>query len=130
VSKAARLQLKTELLAMHSTDQEVRRIFSEKRPEDFTPEDVARLNSVDRQNTARLKEIIRQFGWPTKRLVGQDGVNAAFIILQHADHSFQKEMLATIERAFDRHQLSGEDYAMFVDRVLLGDGKQQRYGSQ
>ena len=115
---------------MHSTDQEVRRIFSEKRPEDFTPEDVARLNSVDRQNTARLKEIIRQFGWPTKRLVGQDGVNAAFIILQHADHSFQKEMLATIERAFDRHQLSGEDYAMFVDRVLLGDGKQQRYGSQ
>ena len=39
-------------------------------------------------------------------------------------------MLPAIETAFKHNQLSNQDYTEFVDRVLVGDGKPQKYGSQ
>jgi hypothetical protein len=39
---------------------------------------------VDRDNTARLREIIGRHGWPGHRLVGQAGAHAAWLLAQHA----------------------------------------------
>ena len=129
-SGKAAAQLRITLLDMGKADQEVRVIFTQKKLDEFTPEEINHLQEVDRNNLARLKEIVRQCGWPTKRLVGGDGVQSAFIVLQHGDHAFQKQMMPAIETAFKHNQLSNQDYAEFVDRVLVGDGKPQKYGSQ
>src|SRR5882724_8732975 len=41
-----------------------------------------RINEAGTRNNARLCQILKEFGWPTSTLVGQDGVGAAFFLLR------------------------------------------------
>jgi hypothetical protein len=77
-----------------------------------------------------VKVIVRQYGWPSPRLVGRDGAEAAFLLVQHSDHAFQKQMLPLVEKAYRSSELSGQSYALLLDRVLVGEGKPQVYGTQ
>ena len=77
-----------------------------------------------------MKEIVKKHGWPKPELVGPDGVQAAFLIVQHAEHEFQKEMLPHVKKAFQDGAIPGQSYALLLDRVLVGDGKPQVYGTQ
>jgi hypothetical protein len=63
-------------------------------------------------------------------LVWWDGTEAAFILVQHADHSFQKELLPLMQREYKAGNLSGPNYAFFLDRLLVEDGRPQIYGSR
>lgn len=86
---------------------------------------------IDAENTKRLGEIIDRFGWPTKRLVGADGANAAWLIVQHADLNpqFQRKCLDLMAKA-PRDEIARQDFAYLTDRVLLAEGKKQVYGTQ
>jgi hypothetical protein len=50
------------------------------------------LQAVDAANTARMKRIVAERGWPGRSLVGDDGAQAAWLLVQHADHdpAFQR----------------------------------------
>jgi hypothetical protein len=91
----------------------------------------AKVRRVDRENTAELRAIVTQFGWPGRSLVGQRGASAAWILVQHADQDrpFQKQCLKLMEAA-PEGEVSKQDVAFLTDRVLLADGKKQRYGTQ
>lgn len=93
---------------------------------------LARMAKLDADNAAQLKKILRERGWPGKSLVGADGATAAFLIVQHADHdpAFQKEVLTLLREAYRSGEASGEHLALLTDRVLVAEGKPQRYGSQ
>lgn len=74
--------LREELLAMVRTDEQVRSeleadgsLFDGYHP---------RMESVHRRHAARLREIIREFGWPGHHLVGEDGARSAWLIAQHS----------------------------------------------
>jgi hypothetical protein len=71
-------------------------------------------------------------GFPTKAQVGDDGVEAAFLLVQHADGDplFQATMLPQLEVSLKRGELKGESLAMLTDRVYKGQGRPQRYGTQ
>lgn len=90
------------------------------------------MREVDEDNIARLRHIVRQDGFPTAKLVGYDGVSAAWLILQHAENDpvFQASLLPTIERQVQRGELAAQDYALLADRVFLAQGKSQRFGTQ
>jgi hypothetical protein len=77
-----------------------------------------------------MKEIVRQFGWPGPELIGQDGTDAAFILVQQADHEFQKQKLPLVKSAYQAGKLQGQFYALLLDRVLVSEGKPQVYGTQ
>ena len=62
------------------------------------PATLARIDSVDAGNLAWMRTLVRQRGWPGRDLVGMDGTEAAFLLVQHAGHGFQKEMLPLVER--------------------------------
>jgi hypothetical protein len=89
-----------------------------------------RMKAIDEQNTKRIKEIVIQIGWPSTKLVGVDGANAAFLLVQHSDLKTQKEMLPLLKKAFQDGDVSGQNYALLLDRVLVGEGKPQLYGTQ
>jgi hypothetical protein len=91
---------------------------------------LAREAAIDARNTARMKMLIKEYGWPGPELVGWDGTEAAFILVQHADHSFQKELLPLMQKKYKTGDLSGPNYALFLDRVLVEDGRPQVYGSR
>lgn len=119
-----------ELIQMMEHDQLARQRLIEKGYDDIDSLDVAWVDSIDVANTKRLQQFIEEKGWPRKTQVGTKGVKAAFLIVQHADHVFQKEMLPLVQTAYEQGELSGQELALLTDRVLVREGKPQRYGTQ
>jgi hypothetical protein len=123
-------KLRKELLSMMKVDQDARQalIQSGKTTGDL----VERVAELDRKNTARMKEIIDKHGWPGRRLVGDDGANAAWLLVQHADQdrAFQKRCLRLLEKAVKDGDATGGQLAYLTDRVRVGENKKQVYGTQ
>ncbi|MFN2453054.1 MAG: DUF6624 domain-containing protein [Pyrinomonadaceae bacterium] len=130
IQSAINPSLRQELLQRAEQDQAIRHELIRKGIEHPDESVVARMDAIDAANTKRMKALVRQYGWLGSELVGQDGTKAAFLLVQHADPTFQREMLPLVEKAYRRGELSGQDYALFLDRVLVYEGKPQVYGTQ
>ena len=91
-----------------------------------------RMAAVHDMNAARLREIIREHGWPTITLVGLEGANAAHRIAQHSiNHpDFMRECRALIKKASERVQIPREHFAYIDDRIRVYEGMPQRFGTQ
>ncbi len=122
--------LRRELLRRIAQDQAIRDELVKKGMEKPDQGVLARMTSIDAANTKRMKAIIRRYGWPGPGLVGRDGTEAAFLLVQHADLALQKEALPLVEKAYRKGELSGQSYALLLDRVLVAEGKRQVYGTQ
>jgi len=90
------------------------------------------MHEADASNTAWLKGVIDHSGFPTPEQVGKQGVNDAWLLVQHAeaDPGFQSRVLAMLEPCVHDGTIRASDYAMLDDRVRINQGKPQRYGSQ
>lgn len=122
--------LREELLRMIEQDQAIRNEWI-KAGVDTPQESIKqRIETIDKTNLARIKAIVQRYGWPVPETVGVDGAGAGFLIVQHGDHAFQKRMLPLARLAFQTGKLQGPDYALLVDRVLVGEAKPQIYGTQ
>ncbi|WP_109210268.1 MULTISPECIES: DUF6624 domain-containing protein [Microbacterium] len=87
---------------------------------------------TDEERTERLREIIEAHGWPTYSLVGEEAEDAAWAIAQHSDHdpAFQREALEWLRVAVENGDASGGNLAYLTDRVAVGAGDPQTYGTQ
>jgi hypothetical protein len=121
--------LRAELLAMAADDVSVHEVVRGA----ADPERVAYRREVDARNAGRLWEILDDYEtWPGRRLVGDDGARAAWIVAQHAieDPGLQRRCLEMLEIAVDCGDADPVHYAYLLDRVRMADGKDQLYGSQ
>ena len=93
---------------------------------------IAQMGQVDAADRARLKQIIRQCGWPGFDLAGTDGEGFAFEVVQHSDaeRAFQKRCLSLIKAAVTQGQAMPNDAAYLIDRICTGEHKPQVYGTQ
>jgi hypothetical protein len=91
---------------------------------------VAEMRAVDNRNLARLVAIINQYGWPGRSLVGKAGATTAFLVIQHSDSEVQQKYLPLVQKAAAQGELEKSAAALLQDRVLMGQGKPQIYGSQ
>ncbi|KFA93473.1 DUF6624 domain-containing protein [Archangium violaceum] len=123
-------QLRDELLRMMEEDQAARHAAGAARFKDTAANE--RMKAIDVKNTARMKELVAQVGWPTKTLVGERGAKAAWLLVQHADLdvAFQRQCLPLLEKSVAAGEGSPKDLAYLTDRVLVAEGKPQRYGTQ
>ena len=127
--------LKKELAELYRTDQGIRlKIDSVEKKMGMdaamAPALVNEMRTVDERNLARLLAIIKQHGWPGKTLVGSEGSTTAFLIIQHADAETQRQYLPVLREAAAKGELQKSALALLEDRVLMEQGKPQRYGSQ
>lgn len=122
--------LRRELLRRVGQDQAIRNELIRKGADHPDSSVLARMRAIDTSNTKRMKAIIRRNGWPSPKLVGRDGTEAAFLLVQHADLAFEQQALPLVEKAYREKELSGQSYALLLDRVLVGEGKPQVYGTQ
>jgi hypothetical protein len=138
-SAAADEKLRQELLQMVKEDQDVRmKLLDLAKSASRDPKklgdlpEIKKLRDLDKKNTEQLKALVVKHGWPGKSLVGVDGAHAAWLLVQHADHDrpFQKKCLTLMEAAAKKGEVTKADVAYLVDRVLIGEGKKQRYGTQ
>ena len=86
----------------------------------------------DQTRTERLKQIVRERGWPTYSLVGEEAEDAAWAIVQHSDHDpdFQREALEWLRAAVANDDASPGNLAYLTDRIAVGGGEPQTYGTQ
>ena len=121
-------QLHDELMARMEKEQNLRGALID------SPDDIQllmRMAEADAQNTMWLDEVIQQQGWPTKSLVGEDGAQAAFLIVQHSPApQFQKKCLELLERAVKQNEADIINLVYLTDRIRTFEGKPQVYGTQ
>jgi len=90
------------------------------------------LMAADRRNTAMMRRLIEDIGWPTYAKVGSLAGNTSWLMVQHADRwpLFQEACLPLLKAAVDEGQAAPADYANLFDRIRVARGEKQRYGTQ
>lgn len=126
----ADLELRSELLRRREADQAPRRKMRPGTP--FDRGLLTEMEATQRDNVEWLKQVIADRGWPGRSLVGPDGADAAWLIVQHAAHDpdFQRECLGLLEEAAAAGEVSQSNVAYLTDRVMLKETGRQRYGTQ
>lgn len=125
-----RLTLRTELLAMRAEDLRVREDLSKAGISEsgYHPE----MEAVHCKNASRLGEILAEHGWPTRMLVGVDGEEAAWLIVQHSigDPNLMRAAVPLLEKAVAADEAPAWQLAYLTDRIAFFEGRPQRYGTQ
>lgn len=127
------LSLKTELNEIYNEDQEIRKSYIEaEKAEKWADKDsLAKvMQRVDSVNVAKVCGILDAKGWVGKSIVGDKGNMALFLIIQHSDLLTQQRYLPMAKRAAKVKNAHGGNLAYLEDRVALGEGRSQIYGSQ
>lgn len=89
------------------------------------------MQAVHEENAVTLDGIIQERGWPTSDMVGDDGAEAAWLIVQHAIGlpEFQRRCLELLKEAATAGSIPAWQPAYLLDRILTFEGKQQVYGT-
>lgn len=124
-------EVRAQLLARANNDAQARNAAIAA-PESGRAVLMKRVVEVDGDNLAWLKREVAAHGFPTVAQVGEQGMASAFLLVQHADRdpAFQRASLAALSTPARRQGISGQEFAMLTDRVLVHDAKPQRYGTQ
>ena len=121
--------LRLELLAMYAEDQAA---LKSGKADMQDPKVMAEVKALTHRHTARMKEVVAKYGWPGASIVGEDGANAAWLLVQHADDdlAFQKLCLANMDPLVATEEVSVIDHAYLYDRVAVNEHRLQRFGTQ
>ena len=121
-----RPDLRDELLRRAGRDQQARVTGDVRLP------DGEAMARVDAENLPWLRALVDEVGWPGRSLVGDDGADAAWLLVQHADQdpAFQRRCLGLLGPAVADGEASGAHLAYLTDRVLLAEGRPQLYATQ
>lgn len=90
------------------------------------------LVRLEQTHAVRLREIVTQYGWPSRSLVGAQASTAAWRILQKAEWqpTLQAELLERVQPQVASGEIPAEEYAQLTDRVRVARGQPQLYGTQ
>ncbi len=85
---------------------------------------------MDSINLIKIKYILNNYGWLGPEEVGVQGNSTIFLVIQHSDLTTQEKYLPMMREAVKNGKAKGSALALLEDRVALGEGKKQIYGSQ
>ena len=85
---------------------------------------------TDSLNLIIVRRLLDERGWLGPDVVGSDGSSALFLVIQHADLAAQEHYLPMMRDAVKKGTAQGSSLALLEDRILMRNGKRQRYGSQ
>jgi hypothetical protein len=88
------------------------------------------INYVDKINQNKVKTILDKYGWLGPEIIGKQGNATLFLVIQHSDLATQIKYLPMMQDAVKNHIASPSSLALLEDRINLGNGKRQIYGSQ
>jgi hypothetical protein len=87
------------------------------------------MHRTDATNLVRVQAILKQYGYPGKSLVGAPTNEAVWHVIQHNPATIS-QYLPLLKTAAQQGELPFYRYAMMLDRQLMGEGKEQLYGTQ
>lgn len=88
------------------------------------------MQFIDSTNLIQVEALIGKYGWLGISFVGSRGNNTIFLVIQHSGLATQEKYLPMMQKSFEEGESRPSDFALLQDRVLMGQGKKQIYGSQ
>ena len=88
------------------------------------------MEQKDSINLMKVKAILDKFGWLGADIIGEEGNQTLFLVIQHSDIVTQEKYLPMMREAVKNGKAKGSELALLEDRVALRHGKRQIYGSQ
>ncbi|WP_329957031.1 DUF6624 domain-containing protein [Xylella taiwanensis] len=123
-SSAQLKDIAAQLIAMGEQDQADRKLV-------MSPGfDNHALYTADLKRQQQLKRLTEGRGLFRLSEVGQDAVTSEYLIIQHSEPAFMKGFEKEMGELAAKGDLPKDDYATFVDRILIYENKPQRYGTQ
>jgi hypothetical protein len=109
-------------------------------PADDAPATARQVLVTVKANTARLQQIAAAHGWPGRSLVGEDGADAAWLVLQHtnsqvttirsaAGDEFCRSCAALLREAVARGEAHPRHLAAITDSIRLADDEPPEFAS-
>lgn len=124
--------LRGEIVALVERRVDLRRRANEHGDGRFAAALQRQRETLDEQNAERIAAVIKEHGWPGIELVGEDGAEAAWLLVLNADgdHPLQARCLELLRSAVMRGDAPAQYLAYLEDRVLTTIGMPQLYGTQ
>lgn len=113
--------LAKKIIGMKNLEQELRLKFGKlgKKLVNFI------IYAIDGIHGYRIKEIIKSYGYPTHKLIGQKGMEAFWLLVQHQDYD-----VALQEECLKHCDFNLKNKAYLTDRVKVNREGTQIYGTQ
>ena len=91
-----------------------------------------RQAALHARHAEALAAIVAEHGWPGRSLVGEEGAEAAWRLLQHAIGSphLQRRCIDLLRAAADRGDIPLSYPALLEDRIAFCERRPQPYGTQ
>jgi hypothetical protein len=90
----------------------------------------ATIQEKDSINLIEIQKILDERGWLGANIIGNSGNATLFLVIQHSPLEVQQKYLPMMRKAVKDGNAQGSALALLEDRVALGTGKRQIYGSQ
>lgn len=88
----------------------------------------ALMREIDSINLLEVENIIKEYGYPGKSLVGEPANKTVFYVIQHSDEI--DKYLPIIRKAEKSGDIASHSLALMEDRSLMNQGREQIYGTQ
>ncbi len=89
-----------------------------------------RMHYTDSVNQTIVLPILDRYGWLPKSKLSDNAAAALYYVVQHSNTSTIRRYLPLMERQAQRGEASATGAATMRDRLLMFEGKKQRYGTQ
>ena len=127
--------LQNELIQIFYDDQNIRHKFLDAQSQfghkSSSVDSLQQLMiQIDSINLTKIEKILDSKGWVGKNKVGEQANTTIFLVIQHSDLKVQQKYLPLMREAVKKGDASGASLALLEDRVALGEGRKQQYGSQ
>jgi hypothetical protein len=134
--KTINVQLANQIEAMFKEDQRWRLEFIKLNKKEKSAYDEDTINEkwqeADSINELKAKAIVKKYGYPGYRLVGEAASDNFWAIIQHCDDdpAFQAVVWRLMGNELKNNNVSRRNYAYLTDRLLTNQHKKQWYGTQ
>jgi len=88
------------------------------------------MAKTDSTNVVEIVRILDNRGWLGSDIIGRQGNQTLYLVIQHADLKTQERYLPMMRKAVKKGDARARDLAFLEDRVASSQGKKQIYGTQ
>jgi hypothetical protein len=122
--------LRKKLLAMRDDYAELRIKVTGGDPQKLTGS-IPELDRVGERNLLRVCQMVKENGWLTKAVLGEDGADAlVFLISENNAYELQRQFLPVLNEAARKGYVRYRLVAAMVDSIRVGFGLPQVFGTQ
>ena len=91
---------------------------------------MAEIIHVDSANQVHIKEVLNTYGWLPKSKIGEKASDAIFYVIQHSNTELMAKYFPQLQALAQIGEARMSHAAMMEDRLLMWQGKKQKYGTQ